>query len=220
MVSPITALAEATKAYRKDRTDISTGKVRDSQSMGQIESPIRWWEAKTRTFRYDMQLRCGVLLSADDEIWPWLTRHAAWSTSVYRIRGGGHSSHYAAFGVEYMGEIVPFAETIMARLPMTTARSVGKKAGQARLMKGDSTMIKGIWVGKSEGGRRAHRVNTIGSYVGENRSPAGTRTSGGQGIARERKGSSVGSAYETVSTRTPSARPYRYACATTRRSAS
>ena len=74
-------------------------------------------------------------------------RHAAWLIERYRVRADGMTPHYAAFGVGYRGEILPFAETALFKVPMNHTRQVSKNVTAHR---GESTFVKGIWVGKHD----------------------------------------------------------------------
>ena len=141
----ICALAAAVKAKRTRPTDLEHGSLKDSAGMGGVEAPIRWWQAKVRTFRYDLERRYGVRLRADEPMWCWLTRYAAWATSMYRVRADGNTSHKSAYGVGYRGEILPFGETALFKVPESHTRQVTAKVTRN---KGESMFVKGIWVGK------------------------------------------------------------------------
>ena len=116
----ICAVAKAVKARRTRATDLEHGSLKDSASMGAVEGPIRWWQAKVRTFCYDLEKRYGLRVKADDPIWCWLTRYSAWATSTYRVRADGNTSHKAAYGVGYRGEILPFGEAALFKVPEYT----------------------------------------------------------------------------------------------------
>ncbi len=64
---------------------------------------------------------------------------------TYRVRADGNTSHKAAYGVGYRGEILPFGETALFKVPESHTRQI--VAGVQR-SKGDSMMVKGIWVKK------------------------------------------------------------------------
>jgi hypothetical protein len=78
-------------------------------------------------------------------MWCWMTRYASWATSTYRVRADGNTAHKAAYGVGYRGEILPFGETALFRVPESHSRQI---ATGVQRNKGDSQMVKGIWVGK------------------------------------------------------------------------
>eukprot|EP00975_Prorocentrum_lima_P021672 4565413-Prorocentrum_lima.AAC.1 len=42
------------------KTVLSNGSIRDSQSMGSVESAVRWWRGKFRTLRYATQLHYRI----------------------------------------------------------------------------------------------------------------------------------------------------------------
>ena len=65
----------------------------------------------------------------------------------YRVRGDGLTSHFAAFGTGYTGEVVPFGESCFFKVPMGSTRQIAK---DVRAQKADSTFTRGIWVGKHD----------------------------------------------------------------------
>ena len=46
------ALQQRVQTTRHERTILSNGKLKDSPSMGMIESVIRWWRGKVKIFRF------------------------------------------------------------------------------------------------------------------------------------------------------------------------
>ncbi|CAK0800261.1 unnamed protein product, partial [Prorocentrum cordatum] len=121
------------------------GNLKDSQSMGAIEAPIRWFQAKVRTYKFDLEKRYGMKITADAPIWCWLTRYVSWATSTYRPRADGRTSHQAAYGVTYNGEILPFGETALFKTPISHTRQI---TATSLKHKGESSFVKGIWIGK------------------------------------------------------------------------
>ena len=111
------------------------------RAWGGVEAPIRWWQAKVRTFRYDLEKRYGLRVKADDPLWCWLTRYATWATSTFRVRADDTTWHKSAYGVGYRGEILPFGETALFKVPESHTRQIA--AGFQR-NKGDSMLAKGI----------------------------------------------------------------------------
>eukprot|EP00971_Amphidinium_carterae_P350904 6491802-Amphidinium_carterae.1 len=130
------------------RTVCSSGKTRDSPSMGAVESSIRWWRSKVRTLRYDVQQVFGVSLTPDMAVWKWLCRHGAWLNCRFKVRRDGVTAFMASFGVSYTGAVLPFGEICLAKLP----RSSGNKltTGNTKIPKWASGWCKGAWVGKTE----------------------------------------------------------------------
>ena len=129
------------------RTILSTGKLRDSASMGGVESVTRWWRAKLRTLKLYTEAKYKQRIDPAHCLWQWAVRHAAWITSRYRIRSDGFSSFFSAFGHEYVGEICIFGEVVLAKLPVSHA---GVTNRGKRIPKHESTWVKGIWCGKTE----------------------------------------------------------------------
>ncbi|CAK0790198.1 unnamed protein product, partial [Prorocentrum cordatum] len=115
------------------------GNLKDSQSMGAIEASIRWFQAKVRTYKFDLEKRYGMKITADAPIWCWLTRHVSWATPTYRPRADGRTSHQAAYGVTYNGEILPFGETALFKTPISHTRRI---AATSLKRKGESSFVK------------------------------------------------------------------------------
>ncbi len=63
------------------------------------------------------------------------------------MKSTGRTPYTDVFGEDYRREILPFAETVMAKLPMRAHRQLRK--GQ-RAYKGQPAWIKCIWLGRSE----------------------------------------------------------------------
>ena len=122
------------------------GKLRDSKSMGGVEVQTRWWRAKFRTLRLWCQDKYGIHIGPKHPLWPWIVIHASFLTMRYRIRSNGNTAYFAVYGHAYKGAIVPFAETVLAKMLMNMT---GQRSGNKRHHKGDSTWVKGIGLGKS-----------------------------------------------------------------------
>eukprot|EP00959_Pyramimonas_sp_CCMP1952_P146285 3062451-Pyramimonas_sp.AAC.1 len=50
-------------------------------------------------------------------IWSWMIRHARWCIGRFHVRGSGQTPYFTAYGHNYKGEILPFAETRLAIHP-------------------------------------------------------------------------------------------------------
>ena len=81
----MTALAaEIHKMFEEgERMPESTGECQDSQSMGAIESTIRWWRGKFRSLRSELETAYGRQIHPQMAVWHYLVTWAAqakWST--------------------------------------------------------------------------------------------------------------------------------------------
>eukprot|EP00971_Amphidinium_carterae_P322872 6417298-Amphidinium_carterae.1 len=94
-----------------------------------------------------MEAQYHVRLDPSSTVWCWLCRHAAFVMSRYKVRADGFTAHFSAFGSKYLGEVCPFGETVLAKLPLSSNRQSNQNA---RIPKHESTWMKGIWVGKSD----------------------------------------------------------------------
>eukprot|EP00959_Pyramimonas_sp_CCMP1952_P059210 1236378-Pyramimonas_sp.AAC.1 len=72
-------------------------------------------EEQTRVFVLDRLARYVVDMGV--AIWSWMIRHAGWCIGRFHVRGSGQTPSFAAYGHNYLGEILPFAETRLARRP-------------------------------------------------------------------------------------------------------
>ena len=115
--------------------------------MGLVETCIRWWRGKMKTFRYDVENKYGTKLTPNHVMWSWLARHSGWTTTRFRVRSDGNTSYFAGHGHNYTGEVVPFGESVLFKAPVSHSR---QKRGGKRHHKADSCWAKGIWVGKTE----------------------------------------------------------------------
>ena len=131
---------------REHPTILQESHERDSKSNGFIESSIRWWQVKARPIRCSVESLYGRRLRSDHCILPWLVRWSALLVDRYRIRLDGQTSYQACFGARYAGEILPFSETVLFKMPASGRVGVGN----VKIGKADSGFQHGIWVGKHE----------------------------------------------------------------------
>ena len=106
---------------------------------------MRWWQQRARTNRYHVEESYGTKMTADDVVWLWAQEHAATVTNAYRRTADGRTAYEAAFGCGYTGEVLPFAETALFKVPISHTREI---TSGVMMPKGDSSMVRGIWVGK------------------------------------------------------------------------
>jgi len=151
----------AIRSKEKDKTILTNGKTKDSKSMGLVETTIRWWRGKLKTFRFSVENRYGRKITPKHLMWSWLARHSAWTTSRYRVRGDGTTAFFGVYGHEYQGEICGFAETVLFKAPASHTR---QKKGNRRQHKADSVWTKGIWVGKTNNNDEHILLTPEGKY--------------------------------------------------------
>ena len=84
--------------------------------MGGIESAIRWWRAKLKTLGYCAEARYAGKIGPEHNLWPHPCEHAGLVGARYRVRADGQTAYFATSGVNYLGEVVPFAETVMLKV--------------------------------------------------------------------------------------------------------
>ncbi|CAK0861993.1 unnamed protein product [Prorocentrum cordatum] len=131
-------------------TRVSQGRTRDSTSMGFVETRIRWWRGRLKANRVQVEMNYGIKLTPRSPPWPFLAHHAANVTNWYSRGADGYTAHFAVCGANYTGAVVPFAEAVMARVPVSKTGQRRSMGGLApRLTKADAAWVNVIWVGKT-----------------------------------------------------------------------
>ena len=141
---------------RETQVTPRTRTLKQSSSMGQVESTIRWWRAKLKTLRYGMEMQHGAKLTPNHVLWPHLVEAASWITARFRVRLDGQTSYFGVYGTAYRGEVIPFGETCLVKVPTSSSRGL---RGGRRQHKGDTSFVYGIWIGKHDS-NDDHRVLT------------------------------------------------------------
>ena len=102
---------------------------------------------KVKAFRFRVEKAYKKKITPNHVLYPWLVRHAGWIVNRYRRRGDGLTSYHAITGTGYTGEIVPFGETVLYKIPITHERLAKGGVLQHKL---DSGWEKGLWIGKHD----------------------------------------------------------------------
>ena len=138
-----TAMARkvATKRGGAEKTKVSVSANYSHASMGDVERAHQTVQAQTRCLRVDLEARLKQRVAPGHSLFPWLLRHSGWSLSRYLPRGRfGQSSFQIKYGKPYTGEVLPFGEVVMCRVP---------HEGHMR-HKLDAVWVKGAWAGRTE----------------------------------------------------------------------
>ena len=110
------------------------------------ERYIKDIERQAIVTRLDAMARYGVNFTADHVIWPWLLMYCGFIRTRFHVQPNGSTGYRNVHGHDYNGELVPFLETVLFRVPKPHHRRVHGKT----LHKADAKMVKGIYVGKHE----------------------------------------------------------------------
>ncbi|CAK0799166.1 unnamed protein product, partial [Prorocentrum cordatum] len=97
--------------------------------------------------RVQVEMNYGIKLTPHSPLWPFLAHHAANVTNWFSRGADGDAAYLQVNGVNYTGVVVPFAETVMARIPVS--KTGQRRSMVPRLTKADKAWVKGIWVGKA-----------------------------------------------------------------------
>jgi hypothetical protein len=80
-----------------------------------------------RTIKSEVEKKCTSQLEWGKFVLPWLVRHCAWTLTRFKTVQDGHSAYFRSTGAEHRGDVVPFAEVVMAQMP------VGAKLNPSKL---------------------------------------------------------------------------------------
>ena len=70
---------------------------------------------------------------------------AAWTRSRFGVKANRRTAYEDAFGHSYSSALVPFGEVVLFKMPSSAAG----RTSQKRMLKGDFSWEKGVFVGKS-----------------------------------------------------------------------
>ncbi len=82
-------------------TRVTDGKVRDSKSMGFIGVSIMRWRSKLRVYCIQVGKDYGEKLIPGHAVWTFLSKHAAFRISCFRVRPDGVTAYLIVHGVNY-----------------------------------------------------------------------------------------------------------------------
>ena len=128
------------------RAFLETAPRYSSQSMGGVGSFQRTLKTDVLTMRYDVEARYTFALGPGHNLWPWMVRWASFVRSRYGVKSNGRTAYQDAFDTDYTGDILPFGETAMFRMP---GSKTGAVQGRKRVLKGDSLWRPGIFLGRT-----------------------------------------------------------------------
>ena len=128
------------------RATLETAPRYSSQSMGGVGSFQHTLKTDVLTLRYDTEARYSFTLSPGHNLWPWMVRWASFIRSRFGVKANGRTAYQDAFDTAFTGDILPFGETAMFRMP---ASRTGAVQGRKRVLKGDSLWRPGIFLGRT-----------------------------------------------------------------------
>ena len=106
-------------------TAIENSRVGDSNSNGRVERAIQDFKGLVRTLRSDLESKIGVKIELSHPIVPWMVRHASHLINVTRVRENGRTAYQLMKGRKCAAKLVPFGETVLFKVPKTSARLGG-----------------------------------------------------------------------------------------------
>eukprot|EP00435_Cladocopium_sp_Y103_P027470 s353_g6.t1 len=117
-----------------------------SQSMGSIGAFQKLLREDVLTMRYAVEAEYGITLHTSHNLWPWLVRWCSFLRSRFAVKANQRTAYQDAFDTSYTSQILPFAETVLFKVPISKAR---RAHNRAVITKGDTTWRQGIFLGRS-----------------------------------------------------------------------
>ena len=102
------------------------------QSMGVVGSAQRTLRGDFLTLRSAVEENCKMKVTPAMNIWPWMIRHAAWVRGRFGLKANLRTAYEDAFGSQYTGQILPFGEVILFRIPHCIRQEGGWKTAERR----------------------------------------------------------------------------------------
>ena len=117
-----------------------------SQSLGSMGAFQKLLRGDVLTLRYAVEATYGVTIHTSHNLWPWLVRWASFLRNRFAVKSNQKTAYQDAFDTPYTSPILPFAETVMFKVPVSKAR---RTHSRAVVGKGETTWIRGIFLGRS-----------------------------------------------------------------------
>eukprot|EP00435_Cladocopium_sp_Y103_P020520 s28_g5.t1 len=117
-----------------------------SQSLGTMGAFQKLLRQDVLTLRYAVEAAYGITLHTSHNLWPWLVRWCSFLRSRFAVKGNQRTAYQDAFDTAYTTPILPFAETVLFKIPTSKAR---RSHSRTIIPKGDTTWRQGIYLGRS-----------------------------------------------------------------------
>ena len=96
------------------------------QSMGAVGAAQSILKGDAMTLKSALEGKVGLQISPAMNVWLWLVRHSAWSRARFGVKANLRTAYEDAFGSQYTGQILPFGEAVMFKVPHSSS---GRKVG-------------------------------------------------------------------------------------------
>ena len=117
-----------------------------SQSLGSMGAFQKLLRGDVLTLRYAVEAEYGMTLHTSHNLWPWLVRYCSFIRCRYAVKSNQRTAYQDAFDCQYTSPLIPFAETVLFKTPMSKAR---RAHGRNASSKGETAWVKGIYLGRS-----------------------------------------------------------------------
>ena len=116
------------------------------QSLGSIGAAQALLKGDVLCLRSSLEGEIGRDVNPTMNIWPWMVRHASWTRSRFGIKANRKTAFEDCFGHAYTGQIVPFGEMVLFKMPSSHS---GRRTQGQRQLKGDFSWEKAVFLGKT-----------------------------------------------------------------------
>ena len=127
---------EKTKANMGDTVSLRRSPRYSSQSLADGEMVNGLIAGKVRTWLADVSEKYKIKVGCDSVLFPWIVRHSAWTLARFRVNHSKTTAFRVVKGYDYMGEIMAFGQTAMAKYPKQKDKAAPR-------------WIRGVYVGKN-----------------------------------------------------------------------
>ena len=117
-----------------------------SQSLGTMGAFQKLLREDVLTMRYAVEAEYGMTIHTSHNLWPWMVRWCSFLRSRFAVKANQRTAYQNAFDTSYSAPILPFAETVLFKVPVSKAR---RSHSRSVITKGDTTWRPGIFLGRS-----------------------------------------------------------------------
>ncbi|CAL1163809.1 unnamed protein product [Cladocopium goreaui] len=147
-----------------ERVEIRKSPRYSSQSLADGEMVNGLIAEKIRTWLCELSESYATKIGTEHYVFPWIVRHSAWTLARFHVNKSKTTAFRVIKGRDYVGELIPFGETVMGKFPKVKDKSAPR-------------WTKGIYAGKKENSDEHMMLTSAGaiSFRTVRRLPVGSQ---------------------------------------------
>ncbi|CAL1147058.1 unnamed protein product [Cladocopium goreaui] len=147
-----------------ERVEIRKSPRYSSQSLADGEMVNGLIAGKIRTWLCELSESYATKIGTEHYVFPWIVRHSAWTLARFHVNKSKTTAFRVIKGRDYVGELIPFGETVMGKFPKVKDKSAPR-------------WTKGIYAGKKENSDEHMMLTSAGaiSFRTVRRLPVGSQ---------------------------------------------